>query len=300
MGHIPVLLKEAIDALLLEAGDVVVDATVGSGGHAQKICELIGKTGTLIGIDSDADAILRTQQSTNALLCHTCFAKNNFRFLDRVLTHCGKESIDAILFDLGFSSDQIEASGRGFSFQKNEPLLMTLKKEGELSEEDLTAREIVNTWEEKHLVDIIRGYGEERYARSIAHAIVEKRKEKPIEATRELAMIIENTVPRYYRHKKIHPATKTFQALRITVNDEIESLKEGLQKAYSALTEEGRIVVISFHSIEDRVVKHFFKKQKAEGKGIVITKKPIRPSRDEVTQNPRSRSAILRVFQKLM
>jgi len=230
--------------------------------------------------------------------CEVILQKNNFRNLDKVLEKVGIKKVNAILFDLGFSSNQMNKSGRGFSFQKDEPLLMTFKENP--TEEDLTAREIVNNWEENSIADILYGYGEEKFSRQIARKIVEIRKEKQIETTTDLVKIIEKTIPNWYKHKKIHFATKTFQALRITVNDEIDALKEGLNKALNILRKEGRVAVISFHSIEDRIVKQFFRNKKEEGVGAIITKKPIISNRDEILKNPRSRSAKLRIFQKVL
>jgi 16S rRNA (cytosine1402-N4)-methyltransferase len=166
------------------------------------------------------------------------------------------------------------------------------------TEEDLTAREIVNTWEESSIADIIYGYGEETYARKIAKGIIEARAVHPIETTFDLVLAIKNATPSRYHKGRIHPATKTFQALRITVNDEIGALKEGLSKGFERLAPGGRMAIISFHSIEDRIVKHFYKEKAAEGRGLIITKKPITPSEQEVSENPRSRSAKLRIIEK--
>lgn len=303
--HIPVLLKEVIDNLNLKVGDTVVDCTLGGAGHALEICRLIGNTGTLVGIDLDQSALNKASKKLKNEKCKVVLQKENFRYLDKILKKAEIEKVDGILFDLGLSSDQLESSGlyshrkakagRGFSFQRNEPLIMTLKESPD--EEDLTAREIVNIWDEKNIADIIYGYGEEKFSRQIAKKIVERRNEKPIETTQDLVGVIEKAVPNWYKHKKIHFATKTFQALRITVNDEIRNLKEGLAKALEVLNKGGRIAVISFHSIEDRIVKQFFKNCEQEGAGKIITKKPIVPSRQEILNNPRSRSAKLRVFE---
>lgn len=294
--HIPVLLKEVLENLDLKKGDTVIDGTFGGGGHTREICKLIGSSGTLVGIDLDQSALDEASEKLKDKKCKVVLERENFRNLDKVLSKIGIKKVDAVLLDLGFSSDQIEYSNRGFSFQKNEPLLMTLSDSP--NEEDLTAKEIVNEWDEENIADVIYGYGEEKFSRQIAKKIVEFRKERPIETTQDLVGVIEKAVPNWYKHKKIHFATKTFQALRITVNDEINALKEGLTKALVALEKDGRVAVISFHSIEDRAIKQFFNNKKQEGVGQVITKKPIIPSRDEVKSNPRSRSAKLRVFQK--
>lgn len=294
--HIPVLLKEVVDLLNLQEGDTVVDGTINRGGHSKEICELIGESGTLVGIDLDQVALDDVKENLKNAKCKIILEKDNFRNLDKVLEKAGIEKVDKILLDLGFSSNQMDSSARGFSFQKDEPLLMTLKKD--LSESDLTAKEIVNEWDEENIADIIYGYGEETFSRQIAQKIVEERKDKSIETTQDLVAVIEKAVPSWYTHKKTHFATKTFQALRITVNDEIGALKEVLPKAIEVLSDNGRIAVISFHSIEDRAVKTFFKEQKGAGIGEIITKKPVVPNRDEVKENPRSRSAKLRIFEK--
>ena len=296
--HIPVLLNEVINFLNLKEGDTVIDATINKAGHSKEICKQIGEMGTLIGIDLDQKSLDEAGRELEHSKCEVILQKNNFRNLDKVLEKVGIKKVNAILFDLGFSSNQMNKSGRGFSFQKDEPLLMTFKENP--TEEDLTAREIVNNWEENSIADILYGYGEEKFSRQIARKIVEIRKEKQIETTADLVKIIEKTIPNWYKHKKIHFATKTFQALRITANDETNALKEGLNKALNVLRKEGRVAVISFHSIEDRIVKQFFRNKKEEGVGAIITKKPIISNRDEILKNPRSRSAKLRIFQKVL
>ncbi|MBM3261060.1 16S rRNA (cytosine(1402)-N(4))-methyltransferase RsmH, partial [Candidatus Kaiserbacteria bacterium] len=204
--------------------------------------------------------------------------------------------IDKALFDLGWSGYQLSA-GRGFSFLSDEPLLMTYVKD--ITSETLTAREIVNEWEEQSLIDIIAGWGEERYARRIAAAIVERRDQKPFETARDLGEVIKACVPSVYRYGRIHPATKTFQALRIAVNDELGSLQEGIASAYQMLAPGGRIAVITFHSIEDRIVKQTFVEWEKAKTGRRITKKPIVPTPEELAHNPRARSAKLRVIEKM-
>ncbi|MEI6057585.1 MAG: 16S rRNA (cytosine(1402)-N(4))-methyltransferase RsmH, partial [bacterium] len=228
--------------------------------------------------------------------------------LTKVLDGLGIQHANRIMIDLGLSSDQFETSGRGFSFQKNEPLLMTFKSprvESLATEKTnsgdyvLTARDIVNTWEEENIADIIFGYGDERYSRRIARVIVESRAERPIETTFDLVDIIKRATPTKYHHGKIHPATKTFQALRITVNDEIGALKDGLVKGFERLAVGGRMAIISFHSIEDRLVKNYYREQVAAGRGTILTKKPLTACAQEVSENPRSRSAKLRIIEKI-
>lgn len=293
--HTPVLLKEVLEGLALAPGDVVLDGTVGSAGHGKEMSACIGSTGTYIGVDQDSDALQRAKENLKDAPAQICLVEESFRNLDTVLDSLGFEQVDKILLDLGISSNQLETSGRGFTFQKDEPLLMTMKKS---SEDGLTAGEIVNSFEEENLITILESYGEEKHAKRIAKGIVEAREEKEIKTTGELAEIIKTSVPLYYRRRKIHPATKTFQALRMTVNDEFKALEEALTKAWEKLSKGGRLAVISFHSIEDRTVKKFFKEKKRLLEADVLTKKPIFPGEEEKSLNPRSRSAKLRIAQR--
>jgi len=283
--HTTVLLHESIDGLNLHEGSVYLDGTLGSGGHAEYAQQ---KGAKVIGLDQDLEAIERSKKRLDT---DTIFINESYRNLDLALQSVNIEKIDAFMLDLGLSSDQFETSGRGFTFQKDEPLLMTFKKNP--TEEDLTAQEIVNTWDEENIADIIFGYGGERYSRRIAKSIVESR---PIKTTFELVEAVKLGTPNAYHKGRINPATKTFQALRITVNDEINTLKEGLRKGFEALNPGGRMAVISFHSIEDRVTKRFFKEKQSEAN--ILTKKPIVPSDEEKVRNPRSRSAKLRIIEK--
>ncbi|MDO8522482.1 MAG: 16S rRNA (cytosine(1402)-N(4))-methyltransferase RsmH [bacterium] len=295
-GHVTVLLHEAIEQLGIKSGDIAVDATLGGGGHARAIAEALGRKGMLIGLDLDQDAIKRTRIALKGFSkpkIHLVTA--NFRNLSSELAKLNVKQIDKALFDLGWSGYQLEA-GRGFSFLKDEPLSMTYS--GSASEGTLTAATIVNEWAEESIADIIFGWGEERYSRRIAKRIVESRAKSPITTSLQLAEIIRSAVPPAYRHGRIHPATRTFQALRIAVNDELGALKEGLTGAWRNLAERGRIAVITFHSIEDREVKRLFVKWEQEGSGKRITRSPIRVSAEEIKANPRSRSAKLRVIEK--
>lgn len=296
MIHKTVLLHESIDGLEIKNGDIFVDGTLGGGGHFEEVAKRFGSNVVMIGIDLDPDAIIRTKERLSTYNLKTHFVQNSFRNIDTILDSLNIPKVDKILLDIGLSSNQFEESGRGFSFQKDEPLIMSFKKD--LTEEDLTAREIVNTWDLENISAILKGYGEEQFAWKIAKAIVAKREEKPIETTFELVEVIKLATPKWYQSKRIHPATKTFQALRITVNDEIESLKEGVKKGFDRLNLGGRIAVISFHSIEDRAVKKFFKEISVKGEGLLINKKPLIPTDEEIKQNPRSRSAKLRILQK--
>lgn len=295
--HISVLLKESIEGLNLKDNSIYVDATFGGGGHTREIL-LNTKNSKVIAFDQDSGALTRAKQNIKGLEDRIIFKNLNFRDIDKMEEDLKEgQEISGILFDLGISSDQLDISGRGFSFLRDEPLLMTMKENP--NEEDLTAYEIVNTWEEASLADIIYGYGEERYARRIAKNIVENRKIKEIKTTFDLVKIIEESVPNQYKKGKINPATKTFQALRIAVNDELRTLEEALAKSLEIVKKDGRISVITFHSLEDRIVKNFFRDKAKEGKLVLVNKKPIIPSTDEIKNNKRSRSAKLRVIQKL-
>ena len=295
--HIPVLQKEVVKYLDPKPNENFIDCTVGEGGHASAILEKNGPKGKVLGIDRDPGQIKNLKfkiKNWEKRIIPIC---DDYVNLGEIVRKNKFGPVNGILFDLGISSWHLEESGRGFSFQKDEPLLMTFKKTPEPS--DLTAKKIVNEWEEENIAQIIESYGEERYARKIAHAIVFFRSKGEIKTTRELVKIIEEAVPKTYLHKRIHPATKTFQALRIAVNDEIESLRDGLRKGFEHLTTRGRMAVISFHSIEDRIVKNFFRERAKGGIARLITKKPITPTQGELTENPRSRSAKLRVIEKL-
>lgn len=291
--HIPVLLQEVIDGLQAKKGEVILDATVGGGGHSEALCRAIG-SGRFVCLDADEDAIERSRRRLEGCACEFLFYQTYYRDLDKALENFGITGVNRALFDLGLSSFQLEESGRGFSFMRDEPLQMTFNnspKEG-----DVTAETIVNEWSEETIATLLESYSEEKQARKIARKIVEAREQSLISTTLELAGIVESVVR---RKGKIHPATKTFQALRIAVNDEFQGLKEGLRKAWEKLLPQGRIAVISFHSIEDRVAKDFFRELGRAGAGKVITKKPIVPSEREVKENPRSRSAKLRIIEKI-
>ena len=297
IAHIPVLLQPTIEGLNLKAGNVCVDATLGLGGHAMAICEVIGKEGTLIGIDQDGVALKQARERLADCPARKIFRQGNFREMAGMLDEEGISAIDAVLFDLGFSSAQMESSGRGFSFLRDESLLMTLADK--VDENILTARDIVNGWPEDDLEKILREYGEERFARRIAGAIVRERRIAPIETSGRLVEVVTNAVPVWYRHRRINPSTKTFQALRIAVNDELDALKDGLQSVWTKLRIGGRLSVISFHSLEARSVKEFMKEKMASDSLSRVINKPIKPSRTEQLANPRSRSAQLRIFEKV-
>lgn len=294
MKHVPVLLHEAIDSLNLKDGDIFLDGTLGSAGHSLLVAEKFGDNVEIIGIDRDADALMRSEERLRALT-HSAYLKlESFRNMDQVLKDLGMSKVNAILLDLGISSDQIDESGRGFSFQRDEPLEMTMEKDSK----GVTAKEVLNKWDEETLELVIRGFGEEKYSRKIAREIVLRREEKEFQTTRDLQEAVLAAVPASYKRMRLNPATRTFQAIRIAVNEELSALEEGLQKAFDSLGSKGRLAVISFHSLEDRIVKNFMRDRAKEGVGKLITKKPVTPSEEEVERNPRSRSAKLRVIEK--
>ncbi len=295
MVHESVLLHEAIDGLEIADGDTVVDGTLGNGGHSEAILSS-GKNVHVIAIDLDLDAIGRSKERLAPFAGKVTFVNDSFKNISGILADLHVEKVSGIVFDFGLSSNQLEESGRGFSFQRDEPLLMTFRKGGEGVH--LTARDIVNTWQEDSLREIIKGFGEERFAGRIARGIVEARANGPIETTGELSRIITSMVPAFTRKGKIHPATRTFQAIRIAVNEELDAIQTGLSQGFQYLEDGGRIAAISFHSLEDRIVKQYFRTLAAEEQATLITKKPIVPSESEVKRNPRSRSAKLRIIQK--
>lgn len=294
--HTTVLLQKTIDLLEIHPGDVVLDGTLGAAGHTLEVLRQTSGNIQVIGIDLDQNALNRSLERIReaGFEKQTLLLKGNFADAENLLQKNGIEKVDKIILDLGFSSNQLEVDGRGFSFLRNEPLLMTLSDDPE----DTTAYDVVNHWGEESLADIIFGFGEERFARRIAQGIVEAREEKPIQTTFDLVEVIQNSVPRFYKHGKIHPATRTFQAIRIAVNKELESLKAILEAVPRILASQGRIGIISFHSLEDRIVKRTFLQMEQDGLGKRITKKPYIPDEIEIKENPRSRSAKLRIFEK--
>ena len=283
--HTSVLTKEVMSALSPKKGEVVVDATYGQGGHSRAI-QSIAKV-TLVAIDADPAVLQSSRQAAEVLTA-------NFADLGVVLKKLHIEKIDKALFDLGWNRGQLR-SGRGFSFQNDEPLTMSYAA---TPRSGFTAADILNQWSEKAIADVLFGYGEERYARPIARAIVARRKIKPVQTTIELVEIIRDAVPPAYRRGRLHPATRSFQALRIAVNDELKVIERGLQAAWEHLACNGRIAVISFHSIEDRLVKQTFRRLAGEG-GRLLYKKPRTPSRAESVANPSARSAKLRAIEKI-
>lgn len=339
--HKPVLLRESIDGLKLKPGSIAVDATLGGGGHSSEILKIIGEKGKLIAIDQDSVAVENFKKKVSA--DDVILVKDNFSNLKNILDEISADKVDAILADLGYSSIQLEDKEIGMSFLKDAPLDMRLDREGEL-----TAKEIVNEYSQGQIARIIKEYGEERFASIIAKKIADRRKLKPIETTTELVEIINSAIPEKFKHGKIHPATKTFQALRIETNKELEALEKFIPQAIESLSTKGRLAIISFHSLEDRIVKNMYREnargcicppamqlQKLQEEYIravennspdadelekalragpadfpicqcgqvakvkIITKKPIVPTEDETQENPRARSAKLRICEKL-
>ncbi len=310
--HKSVLLKETIDLLGIREGDTVVDATLGGGGHSGEILKKIGKSGKLIAVDQDEAVIENFKKKFSDLNSQSKsvhLAEDNFSNLTKILKNSGVHSVSGILADLGISSDQLEDRKKGMSFQSESELDMRMDEKREL-----TAKKIVNEWSQEQIENVLKNYGEEKFARNISKKIVEERKKREIVSTLELAAIIKKAIPVRFRPRKINPATKSFQALRITVNDELEHLKKFIPEAIKSLDSQGRLAIITFNSLEDRIVKNIFR-QNARGcicpkefpicscgnVGIVkiITKKPVIPSIEEIRNNPRARSAKLRVCEKI-
>lgn len=308
LEHVPVLLREAIDFLAPRPGGMYVDGTLGAGGHAEEILRRSAPDGTVIGLDRDAEAVERSRERLAPYGERAVARQANFRDMDRVLADLGVQAVDGVLLDLGVSWFHLKTPERGFSFLQEGPLDMRMDRSG-----GRTAADLVNRLPREELMRIIREYGEEQKAGAIARAVERARARGPITSTTRLADIVSSVFPPRLP-RRIHPATRTFQALRIAVNDEVESLREGLQRADRVLRPGGRMVVISFHSLEDRVVKQLFS---SWAKGCVcpprvplcvcgrrpavkiLTKKPVLPSEEEVGRNPAARSAKLRAAEKL-
>lgn len=296
MSHQPVLLKEVIKGLNLKGGETVVDGTVNRGGHARVICEIIGAQGKLIGFDKDRLALQEAEKNLRDCPAQKELIRAGFEEIPDRLKEKGISEIDAVFLDLGMSSEQLERSGRGFSFQTDDPLLMTFDDKPPAGA--ITASEIVNSWPEAEITQCLQEYGEEPFARAIAKAIVVRRKSGPILTAQQLVTIVASAVPPWYKKRRLHFATRTFQALRLVVNDELNVLRRGLEQAWQCLKPGGRLAVISFHSLEARLIKNFFKEKKSEKTGLIITKHAIKTERAETLANPKSRSAQLRIIQK--
>jgi 16S rRNA (cytosine1402-N4)-methyltransferase len=286
--------REVINYLNLKPGDIVVDATVGTGGHSALILKHITPGGKLIGIDKDIESINVCREQLKEFQGSYELVYSDFRDIDRVLKEININKVDAMLFDLGISSFQLQDTRRGFSFQSEGPLDMRMDKAGFISAYDL-----VNNLNQEEISTLLRTFGQERWHNRISRYLVKEREKSPIATTAQLADLVVKAVPYNYRYHRIHPATRTFQALRIAVNRELEALDEALNKAIELLDNNGRICAISFHSLEDRIVKLNFRKFTAQSKLKLITKKPQRPLVDEVKENPSSRSAKLRVAERI-
>lgn len=290
--HVSVMTAEVLEHLAFEAGDFIVDATAGQGGHSFAMLKAAPKA-TLLALDADPLAVAIARKRLEKFGDRAEVVEANFGDLEHVLNKKGIEKINKALFDLGWNSGQL-ASGRGFSFMTDEPLNMSY---GKTPASGFTAAEALNEWDEKTLANVFFGYGEERYARRIAKAVVMRRDIQPITTSIELVEIIRDSTPSAYRRGRIHFATRTFQGLRMAVNDELGVIDRGVRAAWSRLDPGGRIAVITFHSIEDRAVKRLFV-ELAKDRGKLVMKKPLAASRSESTENPRSRSAKLRVIEK--
>jgi 16S rRNA (cytosine1402-N4)-methyltransferase len=297
MRHKSVLLQEVITNLNLTDNAIYLDLTLGSAGHAQAVCTLGRKNLTIIGVDADAQAIERSAKNLEGCHANIILEKANYRNFPDVLSKHHIKHVNAIVIDLGISSEQLDIARRGFSFRFDEPLVMTLNDEP--TENELTAKIILNEFSEEALANVIYAYGEERFARRIARRIVEYREQNQIELTSQLEAIVRSAIPKKLQSKKINPATKTFQAIRIAVNNELETAREAILKAPRYLAPGGRLAVISFHSLEDRIVKQTFKELRDRGDGQIITSRPLVPGDDELSENPRARSAKLRIFEKI-
>jgi len=292
--HVPVLLNEVINYLDLKPNDNFIDCTVGQGGHTQIILDKIAPNGKVLGIDWDLKQIENCKENINNN--RLILVNDSYANLENIAKQSNFTNINAILLDIGFSSFQTDESKKGFSFLRDEDLDMRYNLE---IVDSITAKTIVNNWPESELIRIFQEYGEERFAKKIAKKIIQERQLKKIETTLQLVRIIETAIPSFAKVSQgKHCATRVFQALRIAVNNELNNLQEVLPQAINILNNNGRLAIISFHSLEDRIVKNFFKQKEQEGIVEILTKKPIEASENEIIINPRSRSAKLRVIIK--
>jgi 16S rRNA (cytosine1402-N4)-methyltransferase len=294
--HTPVMIEEVLDYLSIKEGATIVDATLGLGGHSRRIAERIGPEGVLVGIDRDQESLAAAREALGEYSGRMKFAYGNFSDLDTILKDLNIERINGIVFDLGVSSFQLGDVERGFSFQRDGPLDMRLDRNSYISAYDL-----LNNLNEEEISHLLKTFGQERWHNRIARFLVQERRNHPIATTGQLSSIVLSAIPPRFRrfHYRIHPATRTFQAVRIAVNRELESLETAIAKAIALLKPGGRICVISFHSLEDRIVKFAFRKFAQEGAIKIITPKPLTPRESETKDNPRSRSAKFRVAERI-
>ncbi|MBI5153008.1 MAG: 16S rRNA (cytosine(1402)-N(4))-methyltransferase RsmH [Parcubacteria group bacterium] len=294
MSHIPVLLNEVLEIFDPKSGENYIDATLGEGGHTREIIKRIAPNGRVLGIDWDGESLEHFKKDIEFEgKDRVITVRGNYADLKKYGEEAGFRDVKGILFDLGWSSIQLGAV-KGLSFnESDEELDMRFEGDGE------SARDIVNSYKEEDIANIIYEYGGERYSRRIAKAIVEARRKKKIETAGDLVEILTQVLPRRYEGGRIHPATRTFQALRIYVNHELENIEKGLRAAVEVLGEGGKIVVVSFHSLEDRLIKNLFREEANKKTITILTKKPIRATREEIIHNPRARSAKLRAAQLL-
>lgn len=308
-AHVSVLLRETIEQLNIRPDGIYVDGTLGGGGHAFEVCSRLSDKGRLIGIDQDADAIAAAGKRLQKFKDRVTIVRSNYCNMRRELQRLGIERVDGIVLDLGVSSYQLDSAGRGFTYREDAPLDMRMDQR-----QTRTARTIVNEYSEQELFRVIRDYGEDKFAKNIAKHIAAARAKKPIETTGELTEIIRAAIPAKVRMNGGHPAKKTFQAIRIELNKELEVLKDSLDDMIDLLKPGGRICVITFHSLEDRIVKTIFKTNENpctcpsdfpvcvcgnKPKGRLVVKKPIVPGEEELTKNKRSKSSKLRVFERI-
>ena len=306
--HKSVLLNETIDGLNIQPDGIYVDGTLGGGGHAYEVCRSLGDKGSIVGIDQDAAAIEAAGNRLKDFGEKVTIVRSNYCDMKSKLHELGIDKVDGIVLDLGVSSYQLDTAERGFSYREDAPLDMRMD-----TRQKMTARDIVNDYEEMELYRVIRDYGEDKFAKNIAKHIVAARKVKPIETTGELTEIIRASIPMKYQKKSGHPAKRTFQAIRIELNRELEVLKDSLDDMIDLLNPGGRLCIITFHSLEDRIVKSAFRKNENPctcpsdfpvcvcgkvSKGSILTRKPILPSEEEMEENSRAKSAKLRIFER--
>ena len=306
--HKSVLLNETIDGLNIQPDGIYVDGTLGGGGHAYEVCRRLGDKGSIVGIDQDAAAIEAAGNRLKDFGEKVTIVRSNYCDMKSKLHELGIDKVDGIVLDLGVSSYQLDTAERGFSYREDAPLDMRMD-----TRQKMTARDIVNDYEEMELYRVIRDYGEDKFAKNIAKHIVAARKVKPIETTGELTEIIRASIPMKYQKKSGHPAKRTFQAIRIELNRELEVLKDSLDDMIDLLNPGGRLCIITFHSLEDRIVKSTFRKNENPctcpsdfpvcvcgkvSKGSILTRKPILPSEEEMEENSRAKSAKLRIFER--